>query len=53
MTVEDYKVILASIPDAPGVDRFIDKYDIAIYVGKAKNIKKRITSYFNKSQQYR
>ncbi|MCQ2740945.1 MAG: excinuclease ABC subunit UvrC [Alphaproteobacteria bacterium] len=32
-------------PEKPGVYRMIDEYDTVLYVGKAKNIKKRITSY--------
>lgn len=41
---------LSSIPDNPGVYQFIDSSGITIYVGKAKNLKKRITSYFAKNQ---
>jgi len=46
MTTEDYKKILPTIPTDPGVYRFRDKENTVIYVGKAKNIKKRIGSYF-------
>lgn len=46
MTTEDYKKISAQIPKEPGVYRFIDGSDTIIYVGKAKNLKSRISSYF-------
>jgi excinuclease ABC subunit C len=45
-----YKSILSLIPDNPGVYQFIDAAGVVIYVGKAKNLKKRVTSYFSKNQ---
>lgn len=36
------------LPDSPGVYRFYNDEDVLIYVGKAKSIKKRVGSYFNK-----
>jgi len=45
-----FKVILSLIPDNPGVYQFIDSSGVIIYVGKAKNLKKRVTSYFSKNQ---
>mgnify|MGYP000971947051 CR=1 FL=1 len=38
-----------SIPTSPGVYFFKDKKDKIIYIGKAKSLKKRVGSYFNKS----
>ncbi len=46
MTTEDYKKISSEIPNEPGVYRFLDRKEVIIYVGKAKNLKKRLTSYF-------
>ena len=45
-----YKPVLSSIPDNPGIYQFIDASGVTIYIGKAKNLKKRITSYFSKGQ---
>ncbi|MEO1514497.1 MAG: excinuclease ABC subunit UvrC [Bacteroidota bacterium] len=46
MTTEDYKAIASTLPKQPGVYRFIDADDTIIYVGKAKNLKNRLSSYF-------
>jgi len=42
------KSIIEILPDKPGVYQFIDEKDHIIYIGKAKNLKKRVSSYFNK-----
>jgi excinuclease ABC subunit C len=46
----NYKIILPILPEKPGVYEFIDSYGNIIYVGKAKNLKKRVKSYFAKNQ---
>lgn len=43
--VQAIKQALKTAPDTPGVYRMLDKNDDILYVGKAKNIKKRVTSY--------
>ena len=44
------KESLAKLPDQPGIYKFFNAGNTLIYVGKAKNIKKRVSSYFTKSQ---
>lgn len=55
MTTDQYKSVADQIPHEPGVYRFIGDKDVVIYVGKAKNLKKRLSSYFGvkKHQQYK
>jgi excinuclease ABC subunit C len=45
-----FKSILSLIPGNPGIYQFIDSDGVIIYVGKAKNLKKRVISYFSKNQ---
>lgn len=49
---EDVREQLASLPDAPGIYRFYNKDHVLIYVGKAKSLKKRVTSYFTRQASY-
>ena len=44
------KTIISLLPNRAGVYQFLDSNGIVIYVGKAKNLKKRVTSYISKNQ---
>ena len=49
MKSDAIEIQLKSLPEVPGVYQYFDKQDKIIYIGKAKNVKKRVTSYFNKT----
>lgn len=55
MTQEEIKKhlleIVHSLPESPGSYQYLDESDTIIYVGKAKNLKRRVSSYFLKEQQ--
>jgi excinuclease ABC subunit C len=46
---KDFSAILSAIPEKPGCYMYLDESDTIIYIGKAKNLKKRVSSYFNKT----
>jgi excinuclease ABC subunit C len=53
MTTDDFRHIVPSIPRQPGIYKFLDKEDSILYVGKAKNLRSRLASYFgDQKQQY-
>ena len=45
----EVKEFLKSVPIAPGVYKFLDKSYIPLYIGKAKHLNKRVSSYFRES----
>ena len=50
---EYLRSLVSALPDQPGIYQYFDSTGKIIYVGKAKNLKKRVSSYFNKNQQNR
>lgn len=50
----DYlKSLVSVLPNSPGIYQFFDNTDVIIYIGKAKDLKKRVASYFSKSHDHR
>jgi len=52
MTSSRLEIQLKTLPSTPGVYQFFDTKGAVIYVGKAKNLKNRVRSYFNKVHDY-
>ncbi|MEL6719521.1 MAG: excinuclease ABC subunit UvrC [Bacteroidota bacterium] len=53
MTNNDYKQLAPTLPKQPGVYRFMDEEGTILYVGKAKNLKNRLSSYFGSQKDKR
>ncbi len=50
-TNEDLRGIVLNLPNTPGIYQYLNKEGVIIYVGKAKNLKRRVYSYFSKEHQ--
>ena len=48
ITNEYLKGIVLNLPDSPGIYQYLNAEGVIIYVGKAKNLKRRVSSYFNR-----
>ena len=51
--IEYLKSLIAVLPHQPGIYQFFDNSNTIIYIGKAKNLKKRVSSYFSKQHEHR
>src|SRR3989337_3473764 len=49
MKQSEFQSLASGIPVAPGIYKYFDAKNQLLYVGKAKNIRKRVSSYFNKT----
>ena len=52
MNTQELKELISSLPNNPGVYQYFDYLNRILYVGKAKNLKKRVSSYFNRTHEY-
>ncbi|HLP22344.1 MAG TPA: excinuclease ABC subunit UvrC [Chitinophagales bacterium] len=53
MTFEEYKAFRDALPSQPGIYKYLGENDEIMYIGKAKDLKKRVSSYFTKTDHTR
>ena len=52
MEISDHiRGIITNLPETPGCYQYLDEQGTIIYVGKAKNLKRRVNSYFHNPRQ--
>ncbi|MDE5709701.1 MAG: GIY-YIG nuclease family protein, partial [Bacteroides sp.] len=52
LNTNDYlKGIVHNLPESPGIYQYLNTEGTIIYVGKAKNLKRRVSSYFNREHE--
>ena len=49
---KNLELILGTLPDRPGIYQYYDRYGKIIYIGKAKSLRKRVSSYFHKDHEH-
>ncbi|WP_320111026.1 excinuclease ABC subunit UvrC [Draconibacterium orientale] len=51
--IDHLKTLISVLPNKPGIYQYLDQSNTIIYIGKAKNLRKRVSSYFTKNHDHR
>nr|WP_319998476.1 excinuclease ABC subunit UvrC [uncultured Draconibacterium sp.] len=51
--IDHLKTLISVLPNKPGIYQYLDQSNTIIYIGKAKNLRKRVSSYFSKNHDHR